>query len=113
MNKELKKLLEAVKNFNWTVTQEDGNVFDFGWYSPCGQDFHITVDTENDVGCFLHNLYSVYEDFDVSSEAYLWLDSDGHGTNGAPYDMKDLYEDFEACESAIFDLWEYLKDLED
>lgn len=36
MNKELKKLLEAVKNFNWTVTQEDGNVFDFGWYSPLG-----------------------------------------------------------------------------
>ena len=34
MNKELKKLLEAVKDFNWTVTQEDGNVFDFGWYSP-------------------------------------------------------------------------------
>ena len=61
----------------------------------------------------MHNLYSVYEDFDVSSEAYLWLDSDGHGTNGAPYDMKDLYEDFEACESAIYDLWEYLRDFED
>ncbi len=69
MNKELKKLLEAVKDFNWTVTQE--------------------------------------------SEAYLWLDSDGHGINGAPYDMKDLYEDFEACESAIYDLCEYLRDLED
>ena len=113
MNKELKKLLEAVKDFNWTVTQEDGNVFDFGWCSPCGQNFHITVDTENDVGYFLHNLYLVYENFDVSSETYLCLDSDGHGTNGAPYDMKDLYEDFEACENAIYDLWECLSDLED
>ena len=68
MNKELKKLLKAVKDLNWTATQEDGNVFDFGWYSPCGQDFHITVDTENDVGCFLHNLYSVYEDFAQQKE---------------------------------------------
>ena len=95
MNKELKKLLTEAKKSGWTVTQEDGNVYDFGWWSPAGQDFHIQVDTENDVGYFLHNLYSVYNDFDVSVETYLWLDDTGHGRNGAPYDMKDVYEDME------------------
>ncbi|WP_249311963.1 hypothetical protein [Congzhengia minquanensis] len=108
MNKELKKLLTEAKKSGWTVTQEDGNVYDFGWWSPAGQDFHIQVDTENDVGYFLHNLYSVYNDFDVSVETYLWLDDTGHGRNGAPYDMKDVYEDMETCEEAIHDLWEAL-----
>ena len=108
MNKELKKLLTEAKKSGWTVTQEDGNVYDFGWWSPAWQDFHIQVDTENDVGYFLHNLYSVYNDFNVSAETYLWLDDTGHGRNGAPYDMKDVYEDMEACEEAIHDLWEAL-----
>lgn len=31
----------------------------------------------------------------MSYETYLWLDSNGHGKNDAPYDMKDVYEDVE------------------
>ena len=34
----------------------------------------------------------------------LWLDSDGHGKNGAPYHMRDLLEDMEACETMLEDL---------
>ena len=49
-----------------------------------------------------------YDNYDCSYEAYLWLDNTGHGTNGAPYDMKDVYEDMEACEKMIFELWESL-----
>ena len=42
-------------------------------------------------------------------ETYLWLDSDGHGKNGAPYDMKDLYEDMEACREIIYELYEIVE----
>ncbi len=34
-----------------------------------------------------------YESYDVSYETYIWLDWDGHGKNGAPYELKDVLED--------------------
>ena len=37
-------------------------------------------------------------------EAYIWLDDSGHGKNGAPHDMKDVYEDMEACKSMLGEL---------
>ena len=43
------------------------------------------------------NLRDYINDFDVSYEAYLWLDDTGHGRNGAPYEMIDVYEDMEEC----------------
>ena len=44
---------------------------------------------------FIENIRSYAKDFDMSYETYLWLDSNGHGKNNAPYDMKDVYEDME------------------
>lgn len=40
----------------------------------------------------------------------MWLDNEGHGTNGTPYDMKDVYEDMEACEEMTFKLWKLLSE---
>ena len=45
-----------------------------------------------------------YSDFDVSRETYLWLDDTGHGKNGAPYDMIEVYHDMEECEELIQEL---------
>lgn len=104
MNKKIKKAFERIENKGWTVTQECDNVYDFGKYSPAGQDFHISIDTENDVDLFKSNVYERYSNFDVSEETYLWLDNFGHGTNGAPYDMKDVYEDMEACQEMILEI---------
>ena len=53
---------------------------------------------------FSEQLQERYNNFDCSEETYLWLDNTGHGTNGAPYDMKDLYEDMEACEEMLREL---------
>ena len=58
-----------------------------------------------EIDTLTNNLYERYSDFDVSSETYLWLDNTGHGTNGAPYDMKDLYEDMDACQEMIMELY--------
>lgn len=104
MNKELQKLLDRAEELEWCVQQECGNVYLFSKFSPLGQDFNISVDTEDDPNLFLHNLDQTYLNFDVSEETYYWLDSSGHGKNGAPYDMKDLYEDMEACEAMIMSL---------
>lgn len=104
------KIIEVAEANGWSVYIEDeseGNIcFDFGKYSPAGQDFHVSAELENnEPDTLTDNLYARYSDFDVSSETYLWLDNDGHGKNGAPYDMKDLYEDMETCQEMIMDLY--------
>ena len=104
----LEKLFRKAEKLGWTVEKENGTVYGFSKYSPAGQDFHISVDTENDPDLFLLNILHIYDNFDVSYETYLWLDNTGHGVNGAPYDMKDLYEDMEACEEMIYDLYSKL-----
>ena len=52
-----------------------------------------------------------YESFDADAEAYLWLDGNGHGKNGAPYHMKDVLADMEAAEGMVSKLLEAVKDL--
>lgn len=47
---------------------------------------------DNDFESLVANMEEYYEGFDVDSEAYLWLDSNEHGKNGAPYRMKDVVE---------------------
>ena len=49
---------------------------------------------------------SNHQNFDVSEHAVIWLDESGHGVNGAPYDMKDVYEDFEWVKNRILTLVE-------
>lgn len=105
---EIQMLFEKAKELGWKIDHEGDNDFRFNKFSPAGQDFGVSIDTEGDPVKFLHNLFQAYENYDCSQEAYLWLDSDGHGKNGAPYNMKDVYEDMEACEGMIEDLYDEL-----
>lgn len=78
----------------FTVEVDDNEIY-LNIFSPAGQDscheFSIceTYDkTEYD--------FSVMVDaFDPDAEALLWVDSDGHGKNGAPYRLRDVLEDME------------------
>ncbi|PAV30224.1 hypothetical protein CIL05_07085 [Virgibacillus profundi] len=107
MNKEIKELISKVESLEWTVDKEGDNEYRLSKYSPAGQDFSIVVEGE-EVEELIESIYQVYNDFDTSEETYLWLDNTGHGTNGAPYHMKDLLEDMEACEQMISDLYDEL-----
>lgn len=103
MNKNtIKKIEKVVKKLDWNMTFEDG-YFTFSKFSPAGQDFNIELSAD-DIEELSEKLNERYNDFDCSEETYLWLDETGHGKNGAPYDMKDLYEDMEACEEMIREL---------
>ena len=108
---ELKdKIIKVAEENGWSVyiddETEDHICFDFGKYSLAGQDFHVSAELEDmEIETLMDNLNSRYADFDCSEETYLWLDNTGHGTNGAPYDMKDLYEDMEACQEMIMELY--------
>lgn len=99
------KLIDLIENAGFVIREECDNILNFSRISPAGQDFSFDIDTESNLDLFRNNIFSCYSDFDVSYETYLWLDDTGHGKNGAPYDMKDLYEDMQECEGYILQLY--------
>ena len=110
LNERIKEIAENQGFAVDIVNNCDGNyTFIFSKYSPAGQDFSFEADMEeNNIQYLLNNIYDFYKNYDCSEEAYLWLDETGHGTNGAPYDMKEVYEDMEACEKYVLDLYDIL-----
>lgn len=96
-----------IESHDYTVVEDD-SYYHFGKYSSYGQDFGFYIEKEGTVEEFIDSIYDYYNDYDVSEAAYLWLDKFGHGKNGAPYDMKDVYEDMKECEGFILDLYELL-----
>lgn len=114
MDKRFEKIYKIAEREGWAVSHTvcQGEIsFEFSKLSPAGQDFYFQVDVPNeeDEDTFYENvadaIYQYWDDFDVCYETYLWLDDTGHGKNGAPHDMKDLYEDMQACADMIHDLW--------
>jgi len=103
------KLLDKLGANGWHISDCSDNTFYFSKYSPAGQDFGFEVEGD-DVEEIADEIYKYYDDFDPSYEAYLWLDETGHGRNGAPYNMKDLYEDMEACQDMILELHDIIEE---
>lgn len=100
---ELKNMFASA---GFSIYPEDENCVGFQKYSSAGQDFNFSIDTENNLYYFANNILAYYQDFDVSAEAMLWLGPDGHGRNGAPYDMQDVYKDMEECEAFIYEAYQ-------
>lgn len=110
MNDLHEKIKKIADEQGWSVDITDNGddcyTFTFETYSPAGQDFFFDVNLEdNNIETLIDGIYQYYSDFDVSYETYIWLDDTGHGTNGAPYDMKDVYEDMQDCENMILELY--------
>ena len=56
-------------------------------------DFSEPQNGKTDVNFAKYNIHEYYENFDVDEEAYIWIGSDGHGKNGAPYHIADIVKD--------------------
>ena len=105
------KLIERIEGFGWTVTIEDEerDLYLIGCQSPAKQDFSVCIEIKDDLSNFSDNLYNYWESYDVSYESSLWL-KDGHGVNGAPHEMIDVYNSFKWCKEELYELWAYLDD---
>lgn len=104
--KSLRQLKKIATDLDWSIG-DYGNEITFSKYSDYGQDFSFTIGSDN----LVSNLVDYIGNFDVSEETYLWLDETGHGKNGAPYDMIDVYKDMEDCKEMMQELlnaWENL-----
>lgn len=97
---------EVAENLDWYVTITD-NWFGFQKYSSAGQNFYIEVESNNFKSLY-NELDNYYNNFDISYETYLWLDNSGHGKDGAPYEMIDVYRDMEECKEMACELRDHL-----
>lgn len=106
-NINIKEVIKIAELSDWNLTI-DNNEYSFSTYSPQGQDFYVDI-TADTVDMLLQKLYEYYNCYDCSEQTYLWLDETGHGASGAPYDMRDIYNDMEDCKDMVYDLWHSLK----
>ena len=110
----IEQIIAIAEQLGWQVKTDtdkpDIVVFDFQQYTPHGQDFSFSVEMKgNDTDSLLQEVETYYEDFDPDYEAYLWIGTDGHGKNGAPYRIKDIVSDMEQAAAMIEKLYETLK----
>ena len=100
--------LEAIaQKFDCTCQFEsDGTTVLLETWSPEGQDVFFEAQLEDPESCeeFLEALKEHAANYDPDEEAALWLGSDGHGKNGAPYRMSDLLEDMQWAEKFFTDV---------
>ena len=74
--------------------------------SPQDQDFIVTIWFETGNECdFADKLEEYWRDFNPSEEAMNWVGPDGHGTNGAPYDLQDVINDMVDCKEMLRELF--------
>ena len=105
------KITEIAEILGWSVNssepQNGKTDVNFAKYTSYGQDFNFSVELEDDdMEAFIDNIHEYYENFDVDEEAYIWIGSDGHGKNGAPYHIADIVKDMEEAEVMMADLYE-------
>ena len=108
------KITEIAEILGWSVdfseSQNGKTDVNFAKYTSYGQDFNFSVELEDDdMEAFIDNIHEYYENFDVDEEAYIWIGSDGHGKNGAPYHIADIVKDMEEAEVLMADLYEAFK----
>lgn len=59
----------------------------------------------------LESIKAAYQDFDVSAETYKLLDENGHGIEGEPYEMCDVYKAQENVQVMIECTYDILSDI--
>lgn len=99
--KTQEKLEEIIKDTEWRArVGQNGDraetFVEFETCSPAGEDFIVSlvISGKPTVKEIAGELQDYIDSFDPVAEAMPWVDSEGHGKNGAP-DLKELIEDKE------------------
>lgn len=114
VQKTIQKVTEIAQSKGWSVKVDGKNQsniqFGFQRYTNSGQDFNFNAQMQHeDIDTLIYDIEQYFEGFDPDYEAYLWIGSDGHGKNGAPYHIKDIVSDMEKAEIEIHDLLKALE----
>ena len=109
----LKNYIESIiSSTDWNVSfyNKGNNAFYvcFQIYTSAGRDLNVEIELPDDAGEdeLSQKLTEYDEGFDVSYETYIWLDSFGHGKNGAPHELEDVLNDTKEAKRLIEELAE-------
>lgn len=96
----MKKIIRWMEIAGWTVNRRETNAnicYEISKLTPARGDDYIVIEIKEDrEDLFIQELKGWIRSYDISEETYIWLDGFGHGENGAPYDMMDVYMDKKA-----------------
>ena len=92
---------KIAKENGWTVLNSSAGYFIFQRFPNECTPFTFSISEVYDFETLLKRIKSIYNSFDVSEEAYKWIDENGHGLDGAPHDMLDVYWDIQNCEDKM------------
>lgn len=107
----IKKIEKIADELGWMCCgSSDYDDWRFSIGSPEGRDCNIELNAD-DLDTLKESLQDYVDGYDVSYESYLWLDNTGHGTNGAPYDMRDCYNDMEWFRDKARELADKIKEV--
>ena len=86
----IEQIIAIAEQLGWQVKTDTDKpnlvVFDFQQYTPHPQAFSFSAEMKcNDTASLLQEVETYNEDFDPDYEDYLWIGTDAHDTNGAPY----------------------------
>ena len=98
---KIKRFQKIAESLGWRVMISESDI-ELSQYSPAGQDFSFSIDKNSN---YLHQVYDYYNSYDPSAETMLWVDSEGHGKNGAPYNLEDVLNDMKAVEKMLETLY--------
>lgn len=88
MNKTIENIAELC---GWKVFI-DNTTFEFEQMIGT-HDFVFAIQCEEkSLQSFVIQLENYLKNFDVDYETSIWIGKDGHGTNGAPYHIKDILD---------------------
>lgn len=116
--KSLEWLLSLAESEDWKIRPDKSGDKILGYelenYTPKGQDLIVILQFEKSAekpvpALLIDALRRYIESYDPSEETSLWLDNTGHGANGAPYEVIDLYNDMVAAKNMmqqLLDAWE-------
>ena len=107
---KLDYVLEKIREeFDLSIEKQPFWSYKFETFTPEDQDFMFVLHYVKSYNDLMKKLNEKWNEFDVSYETYLWLGPDGHGINGAPYDMMDVYNDMQYCKDLLKDIYDYAR----
>lgn len=102
-----RKLIEKAQELGWTVNVDE-NCWEFGKYSPAGEDFWFSI-SNNDI---VHELLEYYEGFDTEDHVMMHMEARRNGVSGVP-SLKVLVADADDIEKMIEELYDALHEVEE
>lgn len=98
---QFEKLQDVAESLSWNYQDNTEDIV-ISRYTSFGQDCSFELDSTEDL---LEQIFDIWQTFDPCTQTMLWLDSSGHGKNGAPYYMGDVLKDMEEIDSELEKLY--------